>query len=186
MFPATVVAVFLFVAVVSLWPLSAAWRVNLGSVLQARGDLLESLSDGERAALRQQAVGRYREALQIAPYNRTAQQRWGVILMDTGDFSGAVEHLHMAWRVDPSNTTTHKALGLAYIWVGDLEKALPLLRDVRNIVEELNYWGWWRGTQQETEQAISAYRMSLMLKPDQQGVRQQLDQLEKVNSRTSP
>jgi len=147
--------------------------------LQARGDLPASLDDGQRVALRQQAVDHYRRAIQSAPHDRTAQQRLGQILVDQGQFQQAVEHLEMAWQADPNNTTTRKALGLAYVWVGELEKASPLLQEVPDIVQELNTWGWWRGTQQQTEQAIYAYRTSLLLKPDQPEVKAGLDELEK-------
>jgi Tfp pilus assembly protein PilF len=98
--------------------------------------------------------------------------------MDEMQFQDAVEHLEVAWQADSDNTTTHKALGLAYVWVGELEKAQPLLQDTKDIVQELNTWGWWRGTQQQMEQSLNAYRMSLMLEPDQPGVREVLDQLE--------
>jgi len=176
--PAAVVGVSLIAVIVSLHPLPATWHANLGCVFQARADLSPSLNDGQRASLRQQAMDHYRRALQIAPHDRTARQRLGLMLIDEGQFHQAVEHLEVAWQADPDNTTTHKALGLAYVWVGELEKARPLLQDVPDIVEELNVWGWWRGTQQQTEQSLNAYRMSLLLEPDQPELREMLDQLE--------
>jgi len=179
MFPAGVVGVFLLAIVVSLHPIPATWHANLGCVLQARGDLLTSLDKGQQATLRQQAADHYRRAIQIAPHNRTARQRLGLILIDEGDFYNAVEHLQMAYQADPNNTTTHKALGLAYVWVGELEKAESLLRNVPDMANELNVWAGWRSTQQQMEQAINAYRMSLLLKPDQPKVRERLDQLER-------
>ncbi|OQY19233.1 MAG: hypothetical protein B6I34_09830 [Anaerolineaceae bacterium 4572_32.1] len=81
-FPAGVVGVFLAAVLVSLHPLPATWHADLGCVLQARGDLPESLDDGQRAALRQQAANQYRRAIQIAPHDRTAQQRLGLVLME--------------------------------------------------------------------------------------------------------
>ena len=170
--------VFLAAVLVGLHPLSATWHTNLGCILQARGDLSESLDDGQKDALRQQAVGRYQRAIQIDPDNRTAQQRLGLILADEARFHEAVEHLEIAWRADPDNTTTHKGLGLAYVWVGELEKAQPLLQDVPDIVYELNIWGGWRITQQQIEQALNAYRMSLLLEPDQPELQQRLNQLD--------
>ena len=178
MLPAGVVAVFLVAVVVSLWPVMATVHANLGCVLHARGDLLPSLDDAQRAALRQQATDHYRRAIQIAPHDRTARQRLGLMLMDEGQFREAVEHLQIAWQADPDNTTTHKGLGLAYVWVGELDQAQPLLHDVPDIVQELNVWAWWRTTQEQTEQAIYAYRTSLLLEPDQPGVREKLEQLE--------
>ena len=177
-FSAGVVGVFLVVVVVSLHPVAATWHANMGCVLQARGDLLASLSAGQRVALRQQAADRYRRAIQIDPHNRTARQRLGVMLMDESQFHDAVEHLEMAWQADPDNTTTRKALGLAYVWVGELERAKPLLQAIPDIVQELNTWGGWRITQQQIEQAINAYRTSLLLEPDQPQVRERLDQLD--------
>ncbi len=178
MFPAALVGVFLVAVFVSLHPVLATWHANLGCVLQARADLPASLEDGQRAALRQEAADHYRRAIQIAPHDRTAQQRLGVMLADENRFHEAVEHLQVAWQADPGNTTTHKALGLAYVWVGELERAEPLLQSVPDIVYELNIWGWWRGTQQQTEQSMGAYRMSLLLDPDQPAVRERLAQLE--------
>jgi putative inorganic carbon (HCO3(-)) transporter len=178
MFPASVIGVFLVAVVVSLHPLPATWHANLGCVLQARGDLLASPNDRQRVALREQAVDRYRRAIQVAPCDRTAQQRLGLILVDEARFHEAVEHLEMAWQADPGNTTTRKALGLAYVWVGELERAQPLLQDVPDIVEELNIWGWWRGTQQQMEQSLNAYHMSLLLEPDQPNLRERIDELE--------
>jgi tetratricopeptide (TPR) repeat protein len=176
--PVGVMVIFLVIVVISLLPIRATWYANLGGLLQARGDLPESLEDGQRDALRQQAVDYYERAIQIAPDHRTARQRLGLISVDEMEFQGAVEHLEAAWRADPNNTTTHKALGLAYVWVGELEKAQPLLQDVKDIVYELNIWAWWRGTQQQMGQSLNAYRMSLMLEPDQPTVREKIDQLE--------
>ena len=176
--PAAAVGLFLVAVGASLHPLPAAWQANLGSVRQARGDLLQSLSDGERASLRREAAEHYRRAIQIDPSNRTAQQRLGWMLVDENRFHEAVEHLEVAWRADPDNTTTHKALGLAYVWVGELEKARPLLQDVTGIAEEIRIWGSWRNSLGQTEQAINSYRMSLLLSPDQPALREKLDQLE--------
>jgi Tfp pilus assembly protein PilF len=182
MFPAVVVGGFLGAVFVSLHPVRAAWHANLGCVLQARADLLASLEDEQRAALRQEAAHHYRRAIQIAPHDRTAQQRLGRMLVDENRFHEAVEHLEVAWQADPGNTTTHKALGLAYVWVGELERAKPLLQSVPDIVYELNIWGGWRGTQQQPEQSMDAYRMSLLLEPDQPGVRERLEQLERESA----
>jgi tetratricopeptide (TPR) repeat protein len=176
--PAGVVGVFLVTVLISLRPLPATWHANLGCILQARGELLVSLTDSQKDALRRQAVSHYQRAIQVAPGDRTAQQRLGLILVDEARFEDAVEHLEAAYQADPDNTTTHKALGLAYVWVGELEKARPLLQNVPDIVQELNVWGWWRDTQQQTAQSVSAYRMSLLLEPDQPQVRETLERLE--------
>lgn len=165
--PRAVVGAFLIAVVVSLRPLPATWHANLGCLLQARSDLEPALDDGQRSELRLGAADHFRRAIRVAPHDRTAQQRLGLIMLDETRFGQAVEHLEAAWEADPANTTTHKALGLAYVWVGDLDRAGPLLRNVPGIVEELNVWGWWWGTQGQAQQSLNAYRMALLLDSDQ-------------------
>ena len=99
-------------------------------------------------------------------------------MVDEGRFDEAVEHLQRAWQASPENTTTRKALGLAYVWVGDLERARPLLQTIPGVVDELNVWGGWRSTvKHQIPQGINAYRMSLLLRPDQPPVQERIDQL---------
>ena len=177
-FPVGVAGAFLMLVAVALFPWSATYHANQGCVAQAQADLSPVLDDGQRAILQEQAAEHYRRAIQIDPGNRTARQRLGLMLVEEDRFDDGVGHLEVAWQADPGNTTTQKGLGLAYVWVGELEEAQPLLVDVSGIVEELNVWGWWRGTQQQTEQSLNAYRMSLLLEPDQPEVREQVEQLE--------
>jgi len=176
--PAGVAGAFLVALLAGFHPLPATWHANLGCLMQARADLQPALDDGPRAALRQQAVDHFRRAIEIAPLKRTAQQRLGLILLEETRFEEAVEHLETAWQADPDNTTTRKGLGLAYVWLGSVEKAYPLLENIPDIVYELNIWGWWWGTQQRMEQSLNAHRMSLVLEPDQPAVQERLQQLE--------
>jgi O-antigen ligase len=176
--PVGVAAAFLILVAVALFPWSATYYANRGCVAQAQVDLSPVLDDGQRTILQKQAAEHYRRAIQIDPGNRTARQRLGLMLIEEARFGEGVEHLEVAWEADPGNTTTRKALGLAYVWVGELEEARPLLSDAPDIVEELNVWGWWRGTQQQMEQSLHAYRMSLLLEPDQPEVRELVEQLE--------
>jgi O-antigen ligase len=159
-------------------PLLAAVQANLGSVYQARGELTPNLTDGERQLYLHLARAHYDKAISCAPGNHTARQRLGRLNVDAGRYEEGVAHLELAYQAAPSSFATRKALGLAYVWVGRLDEAEPLLRGVKDIVQELNTWGWWRGTQGEKELAINAYRMSLLLKPDQPKVQQALLVLE--------
>jgi hypothetical protein len=176
--PAGVVGAFVLVVATTLFPWSATYHANRGCMVQARADLAPSLDDSQRVALRQKAFDHYRRAVLIDPDNRTARQRLGLMLVDETRFDEGVEHLEVAWQADSGNTTTRKALGLAYVWVGELGEAQPLLQDVPDIVEDLNVWGWWRGTQGQMDQSLNAYRMSLLLEPDQPEVQERVEQLE--------
>ena len=162
-----------------MWrPLAAMAYANVGALAQARGELAEDLTDEQRSALLEQAVSYYERAISLDADNRTAQQRLGMLAMDSRRLDEAVAHLEAAYRADPANTTTHKALGLAYTWAGRLDEAEALLHDVPEIVEELNVWGWWWGTQGEAEWGANAYRVSLLLEPEQPQVRNLLSTLE--------
>ncbi|MBC7249635.1 MAG: O-antigen ligase family protein [Anaerolineae bacterium] len=159
-------------------PLAAMAYANAGALLQARAQLTEGLSDEQRSDLIQQAVSDYQRAVSLDADNRTAQQRLGMLALDARRLDEAVTHLEAAYNADPTNATTHKALGLAYTWAGRFDEAGQLLADVPEIVEELNVWGWWWGTQGESEWAANAYRVSLLLEPGQPGVRDRLSALE--------
>jgi hypothetical protein len=176
--PAGAAGAFLVVVAVTLFPWPAAYHANQGCLAQTRADFASELDDGQRTTLRQQAIAHYQSANRLDPGNRTARQRLGLMLIEETRFDEGVGHLEVAWQADPGNTTTQKALGLAYVWVGELEEAQALLADVPGIVEELNVWGWWRGTQQQMEQSLNAYRMSVLLEPNQPKVRERVEQME--------
>ncbi|MFW6116422.1 MAG: tetratricopeptide repeat protein, partial [bacterium] len=169
-----VVGILAAILVLARRPLTSMAYANAGALSQARGELTEGLANGQRSALLKEATRYYEEAIAMDQDNRTAHQRLGMLAMDARRFNEAVGHLEVAHQADPANTTTHKALGLAYTWVGHLDQAAQLLAEVPDIVKELNVWGWWRGTQGEHEQAANAYRVSLRLQPEQPLVQEAL------------
>ena len=158
-------------------PLLAAAHANLGSVYQAKGELAPNLTDDERQLYLRLARVHYDKAISWAPGNHTARQRLGRLAVDAGRYAEGVAHLELAYQAAPSSFATRKALGLAYVWVGRLDEAELLLRGVKDIVQELNTWGWWRSSQGETELAANAYRLSLRLEPRQTAVQQVLADL---------
>lgn len=180
--PAGAVALLLVAVVIACWPLPAALAANQGALLQARADLAPALDEAQRVTLRAQAVTHYERALTCAPQQRTARQRLGILALNNNEFATAVAQLEQAWQADPANTTTRKALGLAYVWTGTLEQAVPLLQDSPDIVNELNGLGWWRSTQNQVALALNAYHVSLLLNPDQPTLRQEITRL--TNSST--
>jgi tetratricopeptide (TPR) repeat protein len=155
-------------------PLAAMAYANAGALSQVRAELANGLSDAQRNALLERSAGYYEQAIATDRTNRTAHQRLGMLAMDARQLDEAIAHLEAAQQAARSNTTTHKALGLAYTWAGQLHQAERLLADVPDIIEELNVWGWWWGTQEEEEWAANAYQVSLLLNPDQPSVREAL------------
>jgi len=175
--PAIVAGGFLLAVALAFAPWGATWHANRGALLQAQAELAPSLAEEKQQALMEEAIANYRRALEIAPEDRTARQRLGWILLSERRFEEAAEELEIAWQTAPANTTTRKALGLAYVWTGKLTRARPLLADVPGIIEELNNWGWWWATEGEIDRARHAYRASLLLAPDQPAITQRLDAL---------
>jgi tetratricopeptide (TPR) repeat protein len=158
-------------------PLLAVVHANLGSVYQAKGQLAPNLTDDERQSYLRLARVHYDKAISCAPGNHTARQRLGQLAVGASRYEEGVAHLEIAYQAGPSSLATRKALGLAYVWVGRLDDAEPLLRGIKDIVQELNTWGWWRSTQGEDRLAINAYQMSLRLKPEQVAIQQVLADL---------
>jgi O-antigen ligase len=158
-------------------PLLAVVHANLGSVYQARGELAPNLTDSERQLYLHLAKAHYNKALSCAPGNHTARQRLGRLAVEASRYEEGVVHLEVAHQAAPSSFASRKALGLAYVWVGRLDEAEPLLRGVKDIVQELNTWAWWRSSRGEDRLAINAYRMSLRLEPEQAAIQQRLADL---------
>ena len=173
---AGLVTTLLALVAMANWPLDAAWYANIGALRQAQSELVQG---GQTAAAAPRPHGAgltdaeasFRRALATDPGNRTASLRLALIEMADGRFDAAAGHAAVAWKADPASLTTRKAFGLACVWTGDLRRAQPLLQGVPGIVDELNSWGWWRSSRGETRLATDALRMSLLLEPDQHGVR---------------
>lgn len=168
----------LAVGCIVVWrPLAAVTCANLGTVKQAKAELAALPDDVKDSHLRA-AIANYERTLQLAPNNRTASLRLGNLAVAGGRYEEGVAHLEVAWRAAPEDPTTRKALGLAYTWVSEVDRAAELLKDTRDIVAELNTWGWWHGQEGRQQVAMNAYRTSLALKPDQPQVRSLLTTLE--------
>jgi hypothetical protein len=77
-----------------------------------------------------------------------------------------VAYLQQAHRREPGNQATLKALGLAYLWVGRLDDAETLLRqidDQEELIEELDNLGNWRESQGQLELSKYAREMAQRL-----------------------
>jgi hypothetical protein len=129
-------------------PLAAGWLANLGAVRMAQVELrdfpsnewlepqvAEELGDAQR--LLEQAVS-------LAPADRTANHRLGLIALLRQDFSTAIAHLQLAHRADPRHRGVVKNLGYAYVWVGEYDRAQALLAGLPEAHIELGYYvDWW-------------------------------------------
>jgi hypothetical protein len=175
-------AVLLVAVAISTWPLEAAWHTDLGGLdeIYARSLIAAPTTTGAATAAataytanaRADAVNaarqQYLEALRADERQPTAHRRLGLIAMADARYGDALAHLDTAAAVDPANWTTRKALGLACMWSGDIERASGLLAslDDPEMPGELNAWSSWRESRGELSLAQRAAQVSARLRPD--------------------
>ncbi|HUM69171.1 MAG TPA: hypothetical protein PLK31_10035, partial [Chloroflexota bacterium] len=83
-------------------------------------------------------------ALEQDEHNRTAHQRLGMMALWELDIDTAVRHLEAAHVQDPTHRGVIKALGYAYVWQGQPEKAYPLLTQIPEAGREMEvYVSYW-------------------------------------------
>lgn len=132
-------------------PLLGASYVNLGAIYQTRADLSLTLDDEAREKDLSKAADYFARALALNPGNTAANRRLGILLLDQADFEPALIHLEQALQGQPRNQATLKALGLAYLWRGEIDKAEALLVRLDppgDLVNQLEGYRWWWRTQQ--------------------------------------
>lgn len=159
--------ILIVVGMTIFWrPLRAAWYANLGSIQQTWAELSPDLDDATREAATRAAVDDFARALNVRPVQPVANRRLGLMALDRQNFETAVLYLEQAYGQEPGNQATLKALGLAYVWTGQLDRAESLLRqrdDLGEVIEELGNWSsWWAG-QGRSELAASASEMAQRL-----------------------
>lgn len=129
----------------------AAWHANLGIIthdrIQLAGWPTGGWNDGSNASLYAQAEPEFRRALELDPLNRTANHRLGIAAGLKRDFAGAADHLQRAYEADPGHRGIVKALGYTYVWLGEYDRAKPLLASIPEARGELEVYVWWWGTQ---------------------------------------
>ncbi len=175
--PLGVAVLIVGAALVALPVQPGAWQAETGCIEQARAALNGTLSGSEKELLTGLAVEDLKVSAAVDDDQRTAHFRLGLLLSDEKRFSEALKELEKACEADSQDEATIKALGLAYVWVGEVEKAESYLEKVPGITEELNVWGWWWSTNGEPALARYAYQASLRLSPDQPEVQQALQML---------
>lgn len=163
----TVAAVLLIAGAIFFWrPLLGMWYANLGAIEQTRAELSPDLDDSAREAANVAAVNNFARALSVMPVQPVANRRLGLLALNRQNFETAAVYLEQAYRQEPGNQATLKALGLAYVWLDRLDQAEPLLRqrdDRDEIIEELGNWSSWWASQGQPGLAAQAQEMARRL-----------------------
>jgi len=164
---ATIAAIGLIVTGVAFWrPIASLWYANLGAVYQTRADLSPHLNEYDREVASDKAIVYFANALDLNQSQVVANRRFGLMALDKQIFDVAVTYLERAYRQEPLNQATLKALGLAYLWTGQLDSAnnlLSQLDDQNDIASELGVWHWWWGTQDRDDLSQNAAEMQRRL-----------------------
>ena len=128
-------------------PLLSAWYTNLGAVEMAKVELSDfptsSWDEGRRVDLLSPAESFFTRAVNNEPDNPGANYHLGLIAMAKRDYPIAISHLEIARINDPYHRGILKALGLSYIWNGQIDDAVPLLSLIPEANQELSIYPWW-------------------------------------------
>jgi hypothetical protein len=169
--PAAIVLVvgLLLVGVLAFLPsIRSIWLADLGAVQMSKVDLdgfpSASWEGVDNLARLDAAEASLRSALDLNPANRTANHRLGLIAMQRGDFDAAAGYLRHAWEQAPNHRGIIKSLGYCYTWLGDLEHAEQLLRQIPEAKSELVVYVWWWDTQGRPDLSVHASGMVSRLK----------------------
>jgi hypothetical protein len=151
-------------------PLLGAWYANLGALHQTWADLSPDLPGPGRESEADQARAYFQQALIWHPAQATANRRFGQMALEREQFDIAVTYLERAYRQQPNNQATLKALGYAYVWTDRPDEAEALLRqrdDLSEVIEELGVWSWWWDREERPELSVRAAEMARRLNVQQ-------------------
>jgi len=159
-----VVVVLMITAVIFYKPIMANWLAMRGAVQMAKVELKiwpkEGWDTGENVEALMPAAAFFERALTYDPNNRTANHRLGLIAMLNRDYETAVSYLETAYQADSDHRGIIKNLGYSYVWLGEYDKATPLLADIQESSLEMDeYSRWW----EYQERPDLAYRASQMV-----------------------
>ena len=158
---------------VSIWQTAVAERpanprahVNLGKAFYEEERLDE-------------AVGHYRQALQLKPRYALAHTNLGRVLYAQGHSVEAIDHFHRAVQLDPELPLAHYNLARAFHVQRDIDQAIRHYREALRFgpldAETHNNLGAALAAMGDLDQAIQHFREALRINPDYPGAQANLD-----------
>jgi tetratricopeptide (TPR) repeat protein len=135
---------------------NVTWLFNQAAVLRHEGHM-------------EQAIEKYRRALEISPDYAAAHDGLGLVLKAQGRTREALGHFRRALELDPSSAETHNSLGLALASLGKLDEAIGHFRRSLELDADHAYAQMSLGTalraRGDLEPAVSHLRRALEINP---------------------
>jgi O-Antigen ligase len=148
--------------------LAGAWYADLGAVEMARVELVGWGSLPWDAPIPVSAFAPakslFEQALRFDPANRTARQRLGLIAERGDDYPLAVTQLGTAYQADPGHRGVVKSLGDDYVWLGQIDRAVPLLTSIPEAAEQMDAYAWWWKEHGRPDRSAYAAQMAAVLR----------------------
>ena len=148
------------------------WYANLGAVQMSQVELKDfptgQWATSEMVPRLEIADTTLHSALQYDSRNQTANHRLGLIAMLRQDFITAAANLEIAYQEAPNHRGIIKSLGYCYVWLGDVDKARLLLKQIPEAQDEMSVYIWWWETQGRPDLSKNASIMVSRLDPSSQ------------------
>jgi len=149
-------------------PLLGIWQSNLGAISMAQSELVNwptgRWNGNPDLSVYQSARERFLYAVKIAPHNRTAHHRLGLIALQGRQYPEARDQLNEAYRIDSDHRGIQKSAGYANVWTGSFDQAAELLVEIPEAIYELNEYNIWWKRQGRIDLASQATQMEEILK----------------------
>ncbi|MGO9115586.1 MAG: tetratricopeptide repeat protein [Thermoguttaceae bacterium] len=146
------------------------WQHTLACTSQnpiAHNSLGNALADCGRV---DEAIGHYRQALEIESGYAPAHHNLGRALASRGQASEAITHYQQALTIKPDYAEAHNNLGYALISRGQVDEAITHYRQALAIKPDLaeahNNLGNALAGRGQIDEAITCYRQALAVRPD--------------------
>ena len=117
-----------------------------------------------------QALGHWRDVLQLDPHYAAAHNNLGVALKAKGELDAAIENYNAALRIDPDYAIAHSNLGSALAAKGELDAAIECYKEALRIEPDCasahNNLGNALQDKGDPDAAIEHYNAALRIDPD--------------------
>jgi tetratricopeptide (TPR) repeat protein len=143
-------------AAVALRPQSAGIRAVLGSVLRAKGQVDDAITE-------------YKEAIRLQPDFAGAHNGLGSALQQQGQLDNAIAAYQEAIRLQRGFARAHNNLGIAWVAKGQPDKAIAAFQEAIRLQPKLaeahnNLGNAWRA-REELDKAFAAFQEAIRLQP---------------------